>query len=210
MWKEQKKQLLFLTSWFCIFWVVYFSSWMQTLQGRDRFHTSFYPMLILCACYGIAKIERLFSKSSGVGRSSSKASVILVSFLLVASVFWIFQSSRLYTGKESLLETRIPELAKKDVPAGYVVITNWPLILTSTTELKVIDTKTLLGSPGNQRLLLNCDCALFLKDKSCSSGEENKMNCETVMNEFKTTPFATYREGKTAYSFYKLSLKESR
>ena len=39
---KKRRTWIFLTSWFVLIWLIYFTSWFQTLGGKDRFYLSFY------------------------------------------------------------------------------------------------------------------------------------------------------------------------
>ncbi|MFH1537607.1 MAG: glycosyltransferase family 39 protein [bacterium] len=205
---EKRKEFLFLAVWFCMLWLAYFSSWMQTLQGRDRFHMSFYPIIIIFACYGFEYVAGFARRqAAGIRFPARRSPAVIMAVLVLSFIPWIVISRFMYADEQSRLETRLPDLAKRDIPADYIIIANWPQILKATTDLRVIRTSDLLENPGNRKLLLNCDCALFLEDKSCGPDELGKANCERVLKEFTAVPYKSYREGRVKYTFYKLSGK---
>jgi hypothetical protein len=131
MFYNKDKNIIFLLSWFFIFWVCYFSSW--EIGGFERVYTSFYPILAIVCSYGVIYFIDLIQKII-----NRQVTIIVIVFFLIFS----FVPSILKTNNKPddliLLETRIPEMSEKDIPKDCLIVATMPEILRSTTNLDAI------------------------------------------------------------------------
>jgi 4-amino-4-deoxy-L-arabinose transferase-like glycosyltransferase len=211
MFFKQRKEELFLIIWFCLLWFVYFFSWFQTFGGTDispkgRFLMSFYPITVIFICYGILLIKDLVSpliKNSLIKRSILPLSAIV---LIIFFIPYSIKASESYNSPSLKLETKIPELAEKDIPNNCVIIAHWPTVLKSTTNLNVIEIEKFLEEKELQKEILdNADCVLFFEDVFCSyHGDEYKGKCNNLKKNYDLEPYKSYTEENIKYTFYKI------
>lgn len=139
---KQRKEAIFLISWFCLIGFVYFFSWFQTLGGgtnilsKIRFFMSFYPITVIFAVYGILLIKDSLSKFKNY-RINNKILPLTVIALVIFFIPYSIKASSYFNSIVHKLETKIPELAEKDIGDECIIIANWPTILKSTTNLNV-------------------------------------------------------------------------
>lgn len=216
---NQKKEAIFLLIWFILFWIIYFTSWFQTLAGQDRFFMSFYPMIVISCAYGIVFLSDIIVKFFNFKFDFNNILKIIIKQLLIIIILaaiiaslipYIIEARQEYSDDAHLLETKIPELAEKDIPKDCIIIANWPTILKSTTNLNVIDIDFFLENTSNQASILNSsNCTLFFEDYCCldwtTYGFQEK--CDKVKSQFNLERFKSYKFGSKEYSFYKLKNK---
>lgn len=211
MFFKQRKDWVFLMSWLCILWFAYFFSWFQTLGGgtyvlaKIRFFMSFYPITVIFSCYGILLLKDILARLIKSSLAQKYALNLIVIILVIAFVPYTIKASIWFDNPGHLLETKIPELAEKDLPSSCLIISNWPTVLKSTTYLNVIDTEEFLASKSNQEeIFQNYDCVLFFEDLTCSLWDVDKKKCERIKSEFLIEPFKSYKEGSEEYGFYRI------
>ncbi len=71
--------------------------------------------------------------------------------IFMAFIFFIpyvRSASALYADKQHLLETKIPELAERDLPPNCVIVVEFPVVLEATTNLRAVSTVSFLENPG--------------------------------------------------------------
>jgi hypothetical protein len=109
------------------------------------------------------------------------------------------------------LETKIPELAEKEIPKECIIITEWPIIFSSTTDIQVIRIQKFL----DENIFDPEKCFLFFEDFLCDGTYASDPNCKRILNEYETIPFISYNVSKERnhefsmkkYSFHKLKRK---
>jgi 4-amino-4-deoxy-L-arabinose transferase-like glycosyltransferase len=215
MFLKQRKEFLFLSAWFILLWFVYFFSWFQTLGGgtilwaKTRFFMSFYPITVIFMGYGILLVREIFPKKIMQLDIRKFVVLFLVVTLSIQFIPYSIEARQMFADNIHLLETKIPELAEKDIPKECIVVANNPEILLSTTNLNVIDINYFLHSTGNQDEIFNqSNCVLFFEDMTCQSRNVTIENCKLAKEMFITQKFISYKEGEKEYIFYKLSKKE--
>ena len=114
----------------------------------------------------------------------------------------------MYAASGAKLETRIPELAEKDIPSNAIIVANWPTILKSTTDLNVIDVNYFLWDNNfRNATFANTELLLFFEDYCCFDFigcSQCKENCKAIKENFKLEPYKQYREGNEKYTFYRI------
>lgn len=210
MFREHKKESLFLLIWMVFYWLIYFSSWFQTTGGKDRLFLSFSPAILIFASYGLFSISRqliLSFKKDWLKKVILPVFTILVMFLYIPYLMTATQTYYNFSN-ERLLETKIPELAEKDIPKDCIIITKYPVILTSTTDLTVVSIDDVLKQPQIQETVFNNNCVLFFEDYTCLSWRGNtalEEKCNKIKATFLLEPFKVYLEEDIQYTFYKVS-----
>lgn len=211
MFFKQKKELLFMLLWFFLLWFVYFYSWFQTLGGgtgvnaESRFFMSFYPVLAVLASYGVVEAgDGLSRGTKGVLPAKGVLSG-MIALIILAFIPYIKLSSELFSSDRGRLETKIPELAERDLPADCVILATEPSILTSTTNLSVVDADVFLKDQEYQSWIRNNrECILFFDDLTCSLQDSAREICQEIRSKFQLKEFRSYTEGSEKYSFYKV------
>ena len=205
---KQKREACFLIIWFIFFWILFFSSWVQTIGGRERFFLSFYPSIIIFVGYGLQLFLNLVHKTM----IKPQLKNIFCFFIILVPIFMFFPYTLKATDMHNALcvklETRVPELAEEDIPSDAIIVANWPTILKSTTDLDVIDINYFLGDYSFQNAAFKgTSLLLFFEDYCCFDFPQNdlyKKNCEMMKKKFKLQPYKEYSEGKNKYTFYKV------
>ena len=111
---RQLKNVTFLYAWFALLWILYFSSWWQTLGYGTRLYVSFYPIIAIVAAYGVLAVYELMRRFCP--ELPSKA----IAALLVAILFFSLSQELRQLEEDTFnlprLETAFQELAERDVP----------------------------------------------------------------------------------------------
>ena len=205
---RRRREACFLFVWLASFWILFFSSWVQTMGGRDRFFIGFYPPVIVFAGYSLLLFLHLFYKMKLKARLSNLFIFLLVSFFIVLFFPYTLQARRMYDASCVKLETRIPELAEKDIPSNALIVANLPTILRSTTDLNVIDANYFLWDDNFRNATFeNTELLLFFEDYCCfdfTGCGWCKENCKAIKENFKLEPYKQYREGNEKYTFYRI------
>ena len=209
---KQRKEALFLITWFCLIWFIYFFSWFQTLGGgtnilsKVRFFMSFYPITIIFAAYGILLIKDLLSKFKNY-RIKNKILPLTIIALVIFFIPYSIKASSYFNSTVHKLETKIPELAEKNIGDECIIIANWPTILKSTTNLNVYDVGYFLTSESfREDLLSKSDCVLFFEDIYCLDFDfgDYREKCQSIKKNYNLEPYISYFEGNKKYIFYKV------
>jgi len=205
---KRRREACFLIVWFASFWIFFFSSWVQTIGGRDRFFMSFYPSIIIFAGYSLSLPLNLFFKMRLKPQWKNLFVFLLVSVFVILFFPYTLKAKSMYAASCLKLETKIPELAEKDIPSNAVIVANWPTILKSTTDLNVIDVNYFLRDNNfRNATFANTELLLFFEDYCCFDFigcSQCKENCKAITRKFKLDPYKAYREGSKKYTFYKI------
>ncbi|MCF7916185.1 MAG: glycosyltransferase family 39 protein [Candidatus Omnitrophica bacterium] len=205
---KQKKESFFLIGWFTFFWLVYFFSWFQVIGGKDRFYLSFYPLIVIFAGYGFKLLLDLAYKINPKIQKNNSVSYLLFFLFISLSFPYALKAKNIYNLSSTGLETKIPELAKKDIPKDAIIIANWPTILKSTTQLRVVDVNIFLFDYKFQKKILKSkNLILYFKDYTCfdfSACDWCKTNCNLMEEAFKLELYQEYVYKDKKYGFYKI------
>lgn len=207
--RKKIKHALFLVVWFILIYVIYFGSWFQTVGGRERLFISFYPITIILASLGMFFISDLISRKCKFKFINKITFPFLTLVLIIMFVPYTITQSKTYRDSPHKLETKIPELAERDLPKDCIIIANWPAVLESTTHLRVIDINDFLKHPQfRQEIFSKSDCVLFYEDIFCLDyGDycwQEKENWRKLKEMYAVEPYVEYREGSKRYVFYRL------
>ena len=206
MLRERRRQTQFLGIWFAILWVVYFTSWFQTLQGKERFFTSFGPVLWIFASVGALEVARALS--SRLRRPwTSPLLVVIALAVATLNIPYARAHAGFYSDPHRVLMATIPERAERELPADCLVVLERPTVLSSTAELKVMATGTFLTDTAARDELFDRDaCVLFFEDVYCVEWDIDGSleRCFWMRKRFQLTPFRTYKGGGVGYTFYRV------
>jgi len=211
---KQKKEALFLITWFCLIWFVYFFSWFQTLGGMDilsktKYFMGFYPITVIFAAYGILLIKNLLSIKIKIFKIKKMILLMIAVILVISFIPYSIKASTYFRSDAHKLETKIPELAEKDIGDKCIIIANLPTILKSTTHLNVVDIGYFLTYKSFQEDTLNkSDCVLFFEDIYCLDFDfgDYKEKCQNIKKDYSLEPYISYSEGDKTYTFYKIKV----
>lgn len=206
--KENNKDTLFLLFWFILLWSIYFSSWFQTLGGNTRFFLSFYPLFSIFSSFGIFKISHILESSLKIKNLERVSIYIFTLGILILCIPYFDIAAQHYKMNGKILETRLPELAKKDISPNCTIVAILPVLLSSTTHLNVIPAETFVGDELLKRSVFeSSSCVLFYEGYCCLDwGEPSFQNiCKEIKNTFLTEEFKAYSYKGTTYRFYKLN-----
>jgi len=205
---RRKREACFLIIWFAFYWILFFSSWVQTIGGRDRLFMGFYPPIIIFAGYSLPLLLNSFYKMRLRVQHRNLFVFLLVSVFILSFFPYALKARNMYAASCIKLETKIPELAEKDIPPEAVIVANWPTILRSTTDLNVIDVNDFLVDYSFQNAAFQgTDLLLFFEDYCCFDFigcGRCKENCEAIRDKFKLDSYKEYREGNKKYTFYEI------
>ena len=205
---KQKREVYFLITWFILYWIIFFSSWVQTIGGRDRFFIGFYPLIVIFVGYSLSLFSNLFYKMHLKEQWKSLFILLLISIIIILLFPYTLKAKGMYDSLCVKLETRIPELAERDIPAHAIIIANWPTILKSTTDLEVIDAGDfLLKYSIRSDTFKSTNLLLFFEDYCCFDLPQNdiyKARCRELKRKYKLSPYKEYSEGNNKYTFYQV------
>ena len=166
---------------------------------------SFYPITSILSGYGLLFI----SEAIPFKKRKNKNVILLILTILLIALFipHAIKASILFADNAHKLETLIPEKAEIDIPGNCVIIANLPSILTSTTNLNVVDIVIFLKNSERQKEIMKQNsCLLFFEDYTCLDWNmfDFENNCNLMKERFNLTPFILYQEEMKKYTFYKL------
>jgi 4-amino-4-deoxy-L-arabinose transferase-like glycosyltransferase len=200
-----KKEFYFLFTWFMFLWGIYFMSWFQTfgctydLSAKTRFFIMYYPITTILASYGVIFLKENINKFS-----KNKIFLTIILLFLVANFVPFFQVQD--CNSLQCLQTDIPERAERDIPSNCTVVTVFPEVLTSTTNIKVVSAQDYLLKDTNYDLE---ECLLFYEDGVCQLGSiDDTSPCEIIMNDYYTEEYITYSNKLNHLTFYKINGKK--
>lgn len=204
--KTKRKACFFLATWFIFIWITYFSSWFQTLGGKERFYTSFDPIVIILSSIGIFyTLNFISSKNLFLNKITKSVAIFIILLFFIPYYSYIKNYA---SSSELVLETQLIETVEKEIPKNCTIISSCPTILKSTTDMDVIDIKTFFQNENLQEKLLNKDCILFIEDYCCRGWDPKSLgNCNKIKSSFTLEDFKSYTQGKEKYTFYKILKK---
>ncbi len=205
------REAYFLITWFLFMYLIHFVSWPTNFEsgGQERYYMSFYPIISIFASYGVLLIKNQLS--SKIKNKIFKKLIIPITILIILLMFipYVISTSKMYSDSSHILETKIPELAERDIPPNCIIIANLPTILKSTTNLNVINIRRFLESPQYQEeIFKNNSCILFFKDLTCQMWDFSSKDCKQIQEYFLMTNFKSYEEKDTKYIFYKIEKRK--
>jgi 4-amino-4-deoxy-L-arabinose transferase-like glycosyltransferase len=203
---KNRKQIIFLISYFVFFWLAMFivGSTLNFNVEIQRFFIVFLPILIILMNYGLLFIKQnLFFKPL-----INKIIYIIFLFILVLMyVPYIFDYSMTGSNSAYLLETKIPELAERDIPLDCYIVAVNPVILRSTTNLNVVDIYNFLDHNESNHYLEK-ECLLFFDDVCCSDyyfTDRHHKKCQEIKQKYILFPYLNYTEEQVTYNFYNIT-----
>ena len=206
MLRERRRMTMFLVVWFALFWLVYFTSWFQTLQGKERFFTNFAPVLWIFASVGALELAR--SLSTRLDRPWTAPLLVVIALAVAAlNIPYAKAHSEFYSDPHRVLMATIPERAERELPADCLVVLERPTVLSSTTGFEVMSIGTFLTDvTARDELFDRNACVLFFEDVYCVEWDIDGSleRCFWMRKRFQLTPFRSYEGGGVGYTFYRI------
>lgn len=201
--KKETKKFLFLISLFLLFFVFYlFYNFIAPMESYMLVPSA---CLIILVSYGICaslKITNLL-KNNGI-KVAIRAVMILV-IISVISCYSFYAASNYRYQKDDLLETKIPELAKKQIPKNCYVLAVNPERLT-TTGLEVMGIRDLNRDDINN-LINEKGCVLFFEGIYCFEMDGSlTAECKSIHEDYNLASYVEYGDEKK-FTFYNLSMR---
>jgi len=192
---KKRKSSIFLSFWFLLLFLIYFSCW-PNLGPKSRFFMGFYPITTLFAGYGLyffigcLKLEKF------------KKFLILILVPIIILIFLPYIKREIedtpFTS-QGKMQTGITHLAVKKIPKDCIIIANEPGILTGVIDSEIINLKSFLTlKNSNQVTLQKTNCLLFFKDYTCDPSMQFlpdwQENYKEIKKRYKLTPYLVYPE----------------
>lgn len=205
--KHKKRELVFMSFWFLLLAGVYFTSWFQTLTGKERFYMSFYPILFFIAAIGIIasirKVRKIFPKD----HSTTVFILMLVGILIL--IIPSAQFAKDYSSESDReLATIVPDMAERDIDNSCIIVANWPTLIRATTDFQTVETSYFLNNTDSFE---NISCLLFYSDITCNSElpfpfiELSAPLCEE-MKKLELEKEKSYNLDSIEYTFYRIKV----
>jgi len=205
---KKRKEVLVLSLWFVLLWLIYFSSWMQTLTEKERIYNSFYPMLIIFSLFGFLFLEELLGKL--LRRDFYKKTLTII-VLAVVSLLGIHSCSAFFAdysyNQEYILDVAIPHLAEKEIPQNCAIISLPHTALGAVGPYRFIYLESFLNNEVFRNDIFNKnDCVLFFENLYCGwPGYGFIEQCQEIKDRFNGQVFKTYKIESAQNTFYKIS-----
>lgn len=207
--KQHRKYASFLSVWFALYWLVYFSSWFQTLGGNTalyakiRFYMTFYPILTIFSATGIDILEKILIKNKHFMPQLSLLLKIAIFGILTYSFLTFYANERRNPLKE--LEVKMLSRIESDIDTSSIVLANLPDVLRATTDIKTYYLSDFLGNEKiRETLIASGRRILFFEDVTCAI-PSFVSDCERIKNEYIAEPYICY--DKTNLCLYTIKLK---
>lgn len=189
---------LFLIMWLLLFLVVYLS----TKEYQHRYLIILYPSTILMAAYGIFWLSNVLK--------SSKGRMLLTAFFVI-TLFYSYNPQLddyfrqdIQPPTRKYLMTAIPELAEKQIPEDCYIISTQPILISSSTNLKVGRAYDVVNNPMLVKTLKDhSDCVLFFNGLYCRWGISTKY-CKEMEKRYTLRPYLAYKLRNESFVFYRL------
>jgi hypothetical protein len=211
LFKERKWVFLLLTVWLVGFFLIHILS----LATDERKLITLLPPITLFSSFGFYKIKKWLQNIT-----NKKISFAFVVFmLLVLLILGILTFPAINKSpKLGYLESNIPDNLEKNIPENCYVMTDWPVTMASTTNIKVIRTELVLQNPNISESIMNSGgCLLFYEGIPCHLYVFNTSNegfrkmhmgfknrCNAVHERFVTKPFISYSYQGMNFTVYSI------
>ncbi len=194
---HKSKILIFYISWF----LAYFGHYLFYLFSDDFHVIPGLVALLPIMAYGIIHISTLSSKIF------PKKKLLLDTTIMIVILLSFFASFDKDIVPEYLIETKTLEKLKQDIPDDCVVVAEIPIIVTSVTELRAIDTIYFLDHTDENLLAYKDTCLIYFEDIYCKKNIilESDKRCETMHSNFKLSKYKEYNEMGITLSLYNIS-----
>jgi hypothetical protein len=208
--KHLRKYTYFLLSWFSLLYLLYFSSWFQTLGGsmtlipKLRFYVSFYPIMVIFVSVSIDKLSLIIK---------NRPFKVIVQILLVAIIIARF-TSPLRTARQPLkeLQTKVISELEDFVCPGDTVLTALGPVVSATNDIRTYPLEKFLKyASARQGVFYLSRKVLFFQDYTCTLPSFEKA-CREIKSRHKTSLYHSFDSadygifGKKPYSLKLLQI----
>jgi len=192
MFGKNRQELSFLLTYIISLIIVY----SIFVKVREKYFVFPFIGLILLAAYGMNKISNFNTKAKDI---ISLAVTLIVLFTLIIGVVPL-------TGEPKdhlVLNTVVPNQLENDIPQDCWVVSFWPTLVSSTTDIKVISGLELTRQDTLRSHLKNNDCVLLYENNHCAF--QGLDVCYYVKKHYDTEIYKVYKEGNAKITLYKIS-----
>jgi len=159
--------------------------------------------IIVLASYSLNSLSNSFNKnSSGL--------IFIVLFL----VFFGFSLNNVYHDRyhdQNILKTRIVGNIVEEIPKNSFIISEFPSVVTSISDVKGIKTETVLNNPEIIDNILENNELFYFYDGYCqkpnrkvSPSEGSELRCEEILKKLKHKKVKEFDRGDVYYFLYKI------
>lgn len=197
LYKYERKIAIFFIIWF----FVYFCFYLLYIYADD-FHmltglVALLPIMAypICFIHNFLKIKK--------GNLFDIIVIVIFIFLFLIS----FDRDPI---PEYLLETQALEKLKKDIPDDCIVVIEVPVIITSVTDLRAVDTIYFLDKTDESLIAYKDRCILFYEDVYCKKDmlPKSRRRCEIMHERFRLTEYKEYEGMNVTFYLYTISKKQ--
>ncbi len=207
---KEKGNWIFLMLWFFLLYLIYFTSWLQTLGGKPRLFMMFSPITSIFVSYGIFSFNSGLKKSLKINNSKDDILLLIIAFFLVILIF--FSKNKIESNFDigASLEAKVIGKTKEDIPQACTLVRTIPLISTSTSDIKAISISQFLEIDNPN---LESNCFVFLEDLPCfndvmyENNVKTKVLCQNLKNEYNLSELKQYKMNNLKYTLYKIESK---
>ncbi len=195
---KNRKGIQFWGAWLVVFLLFY----ITFIKMHERM--LIIPMLSLMV-FASAGLDWLYSRFSRHSRTAVIAGILLL--LVIIN----YPGIDYYSGipmASYVLETKVPKMLEKTMPPGCYVVTDYPTVLASTTNIKAVSTSAFLGESTPVQ-----GCVLFYWDRFCLDDPMIFTNggrelCHRMLDEHVLVKTMTFQED--GYEFYLYNVTDNR
>lgn len=203
---KQKKELIFLLYFIFLFYIVYFSSWLQTLARPERLFINFLSILVVFAAYGVLYIKKTLI--------DFKKNINFIGFVFVLTGLSI---SNMFHYKDignidypKLLESEALGIIEKDMPPDSIVICPEEVTFGALTNQSFAGIDDFLKYPDfRKQLFIDFKKVLFFNDYFCQYWDSYyspimKKKCFDIVNSFNVELYKVYILKNIRYELFVL------
>lgn len=205
-----------------------FCIWAMPLSSR--FSLYFAMWLIPISSYSA---NFLIEKMKVMDHRKYVFSKLIFVILILFSFYPYISEVYSFIDEEKILETKIPEIAERELPKNCIIIAPISEVLTATTDIKAIGAELIMENPEIlENLKKKTDCILFFEDWYCLTSkpkfvapkenfDENLSSyyrnllrrknsttkqCKFIKENYESMPYIRYKSlsENLTYGFYKI------
>jgi hypothetical protein len=182
--------------WILLF-LFFYNIWDRT--GQMRYFLIILIPTIIFSSYGVsATLQRL---------RLGNATLIVLPILCLAFIPGIHMMKQGVASFDlKQFESTLPELMEQEISPDCYVITEYPPIIHSTTNLKSVSTESVLEQPGLVSTLQGqSGCVLFFYDIACVDDDFHvKEHCTELLGRYTATPYRSYNHLNITFTLYRI------
>lgn len=219
--RKNKKEILFLIFWFFVFYsfimvvqsyFFYGKTWRFEIPHPANLLICYIPLTILSS-YGLSKII------SHAKRYVTIKILYLIFVLLIVFSFYPNVTETLNIFNDTpwhyrVFETRIHQIASRDIENGCYLITEFPSVFNSRTDIKTIKTKyAYLNYDKIENIINSTNCVFALEDMFYLEPEwakRNRRNFELLNKTYVLELYKSYNYDSIVFRLYSVTSLEGK